>query len=207
MKRLLYMWLLAALMCCGVRPLGAQTEEQGRILLDRVAASFRELGDYEVRFTVFAGDDRAEGEYAVAGEAYYLKMGMAEVFCDGRLRHEVDHRRREVVINGVDPRSRNILDNPAHVFDLWAEHYRAVPEAPEGDLVRIALTPRDEADAADGGSVTLTVDCRTARPQQLAYDYDSERIVIRFDRVGKAGAPIPKFDRKAFSDYETIDFR
>ncbi len=206
MRRQLCLWLIGAFLLLGMRPLAAQTDDRGQQLLNRVAASFRAMGRYEVHFTIRAGEDSAEGEYAVSGETYYLKMGMAEVFCDGKQRYEADHRRREVVINKMNPQSHNILENPAHAFDYWQEQYLSKVEWERDDQASIALTPRNAVDA-ETERVTILVDLKQNRPLEMVYNYDSERIVISLKNISLLGGAVPHFEKKEFADYEMIDFR
>ena len=42
---------------------------------------------------------------------------------DGKIRYEIDNRRREVTIDDVDTSSRNLLSNPAHAFDFIGTQY------------------------------------------------------------------------------------
>ena len=102
MKRLLLFVVLLA--CAGPVAAGNRAAE----ILEGLAAGFRAMKGYEVDFAVEAGEYRTAGSYAVEGRGYFLTLGDAEVFCDGTVRYEVDHARREVTIVGVDTTSRNI---------------------------------------------------------------------------------------------------
>ena len=84
-----------------------------------------ELGRYQVKFNVLAGDLIYVGEYGVDGDSYYIKMDDVEVYSDGKLRYEVDNKRKEVSIDMVDLQSHNILDNPTRCFDFAESEYRA----------------------------------------------------------------------------------
>ena len=186
--------------------LGVRADERSSRILEHVAAAFRAMNAYEVEFEVDADGHHTEGGYAVAGDAYYLRLGSAEVFADAAQRYEVDHQRREVTINPLSPASHNILDNPAHVFDYWGDQYTASLIAETATQARILLVPRDAIDPA-AERVTLSVDLATYRPLMLEYDYDGDRIVVRITAVSKTANPLPAFDRKAVKDYEMIDFR
>ena len=80
-------------------------------ILEKLAAGFRALGAYGVTFEVSSDEYTTRGRYAVEGENYYIAVGEAEVYCDGKIRYEIDNRRREVTIDDVDTSSRNLLSN------------------------------------------------------------------------------------------------
>lgn len=200
MKRLLLFVVLLA--CVGPVAAGNRASE----ILERLAAGFRAMKGYEVAFEVEAGESRIGGSYAVEGQGYYLTLGDAEVFCDGAVRYEVDHARREVTIVGVDTTSRNILNNPVRAFDFLGSEYlpELLSEADGRAVVR--LTPA-AGNNSPAGTVTVTVSTATMRPELLDYDYEGERVRITIGRVAPLGEPLRTFDRKGCEGYEFIDFR
>ena len=74
-------------------------------------------------FEVSSDEYTTRGRYAVEGEKLLYRGGEAEVYCDGKIRYEIDNRRREVTIDDVDTSSRNLLSNPAHAFDFIGTQY------------------------------------------------------------------------------------
>lgn len=121
-------------------------------ILEKLAAGFRALGAYGVTFEVSSDEYTTRGRYAVEGENYYIAVGEAEVYCDGKIRYEIDNRRREVTIDDVDTSSRNLLSNPAHAFDFIGTQYApSLVSDAEGRAV-VRLTPTS-ADASDRKSV------------------------------------------------------
>lgn len=117
-RRILYVAALLAGVC------EASAAGRAEEILGRVAEGFRAMKDYTVRFEVAADEYRTPGSYAVRGGSYYLRLGDdAEVYSDGRLRYEVDNRRREVTVTEVNRASRNILDNPVQAFDFLGSEY------------------------------------------------------------------------------------
>ena len=200
MKRLLLFVVLLA--CVGPVAAGNRASE----ILERLAVGFRAMKGYEVAFEVEAGESRIGGSYAVEGQGYFLTLGDAEVFCDGSVRYEVDHARREVTIVGVDTTSRNILNNPVRAFDFLGSEYlpELLSEADGRAVVR--LTPA-AGNNSPAGTVTVTVSTATMRPEVLDYDYEGERVRITIGRVVPLGEPLRTFDRKGCEGYEFIDFR
>ena len=100
-----------AVLFCGILQ-GNAAQPRATEILERLAAGFRAMDGYGVKFGVVSGDYEARGSYVVEGDSYYLVLGDAEVFADGAVRREVDNRRREVTVTEVDTASRNILNNP-----------------------------------------------------------------------------------------------
>lgn len=187
---------------------GPLPEQPARVLklLAQLADGFRAMPAYSVRFEVVADDSAVKGGYSVQGEAYYLQLGDAEVYADGATRYEVDNRRREVTIVEVDTASRNILDNPVRAFDFLNSAYRAELLDERDGEADILLTPTGDAPAV-AGAVTLTVTTSPVRPRLLAYDFDGERITVAIGDISPLQTPLRRFDRAAYADYESIDFR
>lgn len=197
-------WMLLLALVVGVQTVSAA----GRAaeILEGLAAGFRAMDGYEVGFGIEAGDYRAQGSYAVRGEAYTLTLGDVEVYCDGRVRYEVDRERREVTIVGVDTTSRNILNNPVRAFDFLGDDYRADLLSEAEGRATIRLRPV-AGSGASAGEITVTVSTATMRPEQLDYDYDGERIRVVVRRVAPLAGPLARFDAGRFAGYEFIDFR
>lgn len=129
-----------AVLFCGILQ-GNAAQPRATEILERLAAGFRAMDGYGVKFGVVSGDYEARGSYVVEGDSYYLVLGDAEVFADGAVRREVDNRRREVTVTEVDTASRNILNNPVRAFDFLGSEYTPslVSEADGRAVVR--LTP------------------------------------------------------------------
>ena len=150
----------------------AEGEEQ---LLRRVAEYVKAQGSYDAEVDVTAGDYKASGKYSVAGDSYYIKVGEAEVYADGKTRYEVDHSRKEVSIDVVDLESQNILDNPTRCFDFVGEEYTAELTKESGGEAVISLVARDE-DVE--GEILLTVESATGKPLSIAYILYDDRIDV-----------------------------
>lgn len=193
----------------GARAAAAPSSERSQRaeeLLRRLVASIKALGDYGVSFAVESGDQTVEGHYSVSGNRYSMTLGDAEVFCDGKVRYEVDHRRREVVIDRVNESNRNIVDNPTRAFDFLDAQYRASLVSEAGSCAVVRLTPA-EGGALPVGSILLEVDTSAAKPRSLTYDFDGEQIVVRVSRIAAEHAALRTFDASACKGYEFIDFR
>ena len=146
------------------------------------------------------------GNYAVCGETYRIVLGDAEVWFDGKTRHEIDNRRKEVTLSNVDPDDRNILNNPVRAFDfIGGEYLPSLLRERDGEAV-VLLEPAGDG-GMPAGSVTLVVATATMRPRSLDYDFDGERVTVRILGIEPLRKALPAFDRSAFAAYEWIDFR
>lgn len=197
-------WLLLLALAAGVEAVSAAGRAEE--ILGGMAAGFRAMKGYDVDFEIVAGDYRAEGSYAVRGEGYALTLGDAEVYCDGKVRYEVDRARREVTIVGVDTTSRNLLSNPVRAFDLLGDDYRPELLSETGGKAVVRLTPA-AGDDAMAGAITVTVDTATMCPERLDYDYDGEQVRVTVRRVESSTSPLDTCDTSRFEGYEWIDFR
>lgn len=175
-------------------------------ILEKLAAGFRALGAYGVTFEVSSDEYTTRGRYAVEGENYYIAVGEAEVYCDGKIRYEIDNRRREVTVTEVDAASRNILNNPVRAFDFLGSEYVPTLVSEAGGCAVVRLTPAAGNDSP-AGNVTVTVDTATMRPLSLSYDYDGEQVQISVLGVAPLSGHVRVFDRQAYAGYEFIDFR
>ena len=188
-----------AVLFCGILQ-GNAAQPRATEILERLAAGFRAMDGYGVKFGVVSGDYEARGSYVVEGDSYYLVLGDAEVFADGAVRREVDNRRREVTVTEVDTASRNILNNPVRAFDFLGSEYTPslVSEADGRAVVR--LTPAAGNDSP-AGDVTLTVDTATMRPRSLSYDYDGEQVLVNVLEVAPLAGHVRRFDKNAYGNF------
>lgn len=189
-----------------VAALESSADGRAAEILEKLAAGFRALGAYGVTFEVSSDEYTTRGRYAVEGENYYIAVGEAEVYCDGKIRYEIDNRRREVTIDDVDTSSRNLLSNPAHAFDFIGTQYAPslVSDANGRAVVRLAPT---SADASPAGEILVTVDTAAMRPESLRYDYDGEQVGIAVLGVAPLDTPLKAFSKGDYKGYEFIDFR
>lgn len=199
-KILLHMAILAA----ALLPAPAAAGDGVQALLRRTADYVAKLGRYTARFEITAGEYSSAGSYTVDGDAYYIEVDGAEVYSDGKTRYEVDNGRREVNVDGVDVSSRNILDNPTRCFDFVGTEYDAAVSSEEGDETTLRLRSRDESVE---GEIYLTVETATGCPRHIAYVLYDDRIEVAVTHLAPASGAVKRYDRKAYSDYETIDFR
>ena len=189
-----------------VAALAPSADGRAAEILENLAAGFRALGAYGVTFEVSSDEYTTSGRYAVEGENYYIAVGEAEVYCDGKIRYEIDNRRREVTIDDVDTSSRNLLSNPAHAFDFIGTQYAPSLVSDAGGRAVVRLTPTS-ANASPAGEILVTVDTAAMRPESLRYDYDGEQVGIAVLGVAPLDTPLKAFSKWDYKGYEFIDFR
>lgn len=173
-------------------------------VVQRVAQYVKLLGRYEVSFVLSAGEYNAKGYFQVEKDFYYMNIGSAEVYSDGKVRYEVDNERREINIDQVDLASRNILDNPTRCFDFVGSDYKVRREPGSGNNAVLSLTSESE-DLI--GVIRLVSDSKTGRPETLEYEMNDEKVKVQILSIGSSKEPIKKFAQSAYRDYEIIDFR
>jgi hypothetical protein len=172
--------------------------------LQQVAKYVKSLGRYEVSFTLLAGEYSAKGYFRVDGDSYYMTVGTSEVYCDGKVRYEVDNNREEVNVDNVDLTSRNVLDNPTRCFDFVDSGYESKMYAQDGAETTIHLR---STDPAIEGDIFLTVDATTAKPKRLEYKLYDDVIVVDVLSLKKRAERVKSFNKSSYKDYEMIDFR
>ena len=177
----------------------AQTTPDAKGVLVGLSQNIAKLGRYEAAFSLQVGDYKADGD------AYHIVVGnAAEVYCDGKVRYEVDKEREEVNIDVVDASSRNILDNPTRCFDFVGSDYRATVVAQDEKQTVLKLVSTDEKVE---GEIFLTLDAATYTPKEIEYRLYDERFNVKILSLAKSKSSPSKFDRSRYRDYEIIDFR
>ena len=183
----------------------AQAATDAKGVLVGLSQNIAKLGRYEAAFSLQVGDYKAEGRYMVDGNAYHIVVGdAAEVYCDGKVRYEVDKEREEVNIDVVDASSRNILDNPTRCFDFVEEEYTAEIVEQSGGDVTLKLRSTDEKVEGD---ILLTIEHSTGKPKSLEYMLYDDNILVRVENIEHKSDGVKSFSRSAYKDYEMIDFR
>lgn len=191
--------LLLALM------LAASAYAEGeQLLLRRVADYMAKMGSYDAEVDVTAGEYRATGSYAVAGDNYHIKIGVAEVFSDGKSRYEIDHERKEVSVDVVDLESRNILDNPTRCFDFVGEDYTAEIARKDDKETTLRLVARDKDIE---GEILLTLQNSTGKPLSISYLLYDDRIDVEIKSLAPRKTKLRTFSKGDYKGYDMVDFR
>lgn len=196
---------LTLLLLAGLVAATAAADTRSSQLLAQLSASLRALGRYGVQFEIVSDDYHDAGRYVVEGERYYLRLGDAEVYCDGETRYEIDPAKREVVIDRVDRESRNLLNNPTRGFDFLDDEFVHHTTAERDGSATVVLTPSGASSPVE--AISLTVDTASGLPRSVVYDFDGERIHLTIRRVAAEAEAPAAFSAAKYPDYEMIDFR
>ena len=193
------------LICAMVFAAGVAVAQNGASeSLMRVAKYVKSLGCYEVSFALSAGEYSAKGYFRVDGDNYYMSVGNAEVYSDGKVRYEVDNERKEINIDNVDLTNRNVLDNPTRCFDFVGSDYAVKSEVSSAGRSKVCLSAEDKDIE---GVITLSSDEKTGRPVGLVYELYDERVTIDVVSIGSAKERVKRFNQSAYRGYEVVDFR
>lgn len=182
----------------------ALADEGALTAMQRVARYVESLGRYRVDFALKSGDFSAKGYYCVDGDAYYMNLGSAEIYSDGKTRYEVDHDRKEVNIDVVDLSSHNILDNPTRCFDFVSSDYNVESRAVATERVEFSLTPRKRETE---GIIRVWANVKTGAPLALQYELYDEVVMVDILSIDKNKEPVISYRASNFRGYEIIDFR
>ncbi len=200
MKRNLILLLLSL-----VALLPAAADNRSAELLVALQERMEAMEGYRVDFEVEVAGHTYRGYYCVRGEAYYMSLMQAEVYCDGETRYEIDPAKMEVVIDSVDPTSRNILNNPTRAFHLLDSDYHHETLSEAAGIASLLITPTSRRSGIS--RITLHLDTESLTPRYLLYDADGEQVKISISALKGEKTPLPKFDAARYSAYEMIDFR
>ena len=162
---------------------------------------------YAMNITVTMGD---EGDYSgfviVDGDSYYMTLGVMEVYCDGKLRYEVNNQRKEVVEDVVNLASCDLLSNPTRAFDFVPEEYAMEVTAKSDSAVTLLLTPKNGDVGISTITLTLARNGAMLEPSTIRYDYDGEEVIISLSRLNSPDLKLRKWDKSVYRAYDIVSF-
>ena len=159
MRQLIITLALALSTLCAAN---AQSAEEWLAKLDN---SLGERYAMHIAVTV-AKEAPITGYFMVEGDAYYISLGIMEVYSDGKLRYEINNERKEVSEDRVDLKSHDLLTNPTRAFSfLDSEFKMAMRSAHDANTKYIDLTPRE-----DIGITTITLALTSCREASKRYE-------------------------------------
>lgn len=162
------------------------------------------LGPYKISFKLTSEDYTSDGYCLVSGDSYYIGVGDAEVYADGKVRYEVDGARKEINVDAVNVQSHNILDNPTRCFDFVGDDYSAEIVKREANKVEIHLSGND---IIEEGDIYITIDKTTGKPLSILYTLYDDKAYIDIVELKSDTTPIKKFLKSSYKGFEIIDFR
>lgn len=182
----------------------AYAQSEVDAMLGKLDKYIDNLGPYRISFKLTSEDYTSDGYCLVSGDNYYIGVGDAEVYADGKVRYEVDGARKEINVDAVNVQSHNILDNPTRCFDFVGEDYSAEIVKREANKVEIHLSGND---IIEEGDIYITIDKTTGRPLSILYTLYDDKAYIDIVELKSDTTPIKKFLKSAYKGFEIIDFR
>lgn len=182
----------------------AYAQSEVDAMLGKLDKYIDNLGPYKISFKLTSEDYTSDGYCLVSGDNYYIGVGDAEVYADGKVRYEVDGARKEINVDAVNVQSHNILDNPTRCFDFVGEDYSAEIVKREANKVEIHLSGND---IIEEGDIYITIDKTTGKPLSILYTLYDDKAYIDIVELKSDTTPIKKFLKSAYKGFEIIDFR
>lgn len=193
--------------------MSAAADNRSQAILTQLSAKIKALGNYHARFEVEAEGNNISGVYAVSGDKYFMQTDDYKVISDGKVKYEINHYDREVIVDRINPGDRNILSNPTRAFDFASDIFTSTYIGTQtvrgvvSDVIK--LTPTDSKSTLK--SITLAVSQATGLPVEIRYRSEgvSDEVSVRIVKIesGMLKDAVFKFDRTSNPGYEVIDFR
>ena len=166
------------------------------------------LGErYAMNMSVTVGEEAPlTGFFMVEGDAYYITLGIMEVYSDGKLRYEINNERKEVVEDIVNLEACDLLSNPTRAFTFVPNEFMSEVVSTTNDVVVVKLTPKSEAMGIDSITLTLQRSGSVVTPKTVSYDYDGDAVAISLNRVEVGDKKLPRWDKAAYRAYDIVSF-
>lgn len=196
-------------LCALMLSLPAMAQTTAREWLDRLDSS---LGvRYAMQLYVALGEvrnvaDQYSGYFIVDGDAYYMNLGVMEVYSDGKLRYEVNNERKEVTEDRVNLEAVDLLSNPTRAFDFVDEEYDVRVVSVAGDVATLELKPKSAELGITAILLTLQRGGGGVIPTAIRYDYEGDEIRIELTMVDDASVTLPRWDAKSYRAYDIVSF-
>lgn len=152
------------------------------------------------------GDTNLNGYFMVEGDAYYITLGVMEVYSDGKLRYEINNERKEVVEDRVNLESCDLLSNPTRAFTFVPKEFSSEVVSRADNRVVVRLTPKSEAMGIDSIELTLEESGSKVLPVAICYDYDGDKISIALAMADTADMELPRWSKSAYRAYDIVSF-
>ena len=185
--------------------LGVVRAQSAEEWLSKLDNSLGERYAMHIAVTV-AEEAPLNGYFMVEGDAYYISLGIMEVYSDGKLRYEINNERKEVVEDRVNLEACDLLSNPTRAFTFVPQEFSSEVTSATNERVTLMLTPKSDAMGID--SITLTLERRGSKvaPVAISYDYDGDAISIVLREADSAEVKLPRWDKSAYRAYDIVSF-
>ncbi len=199
MRQLIITLALALSTLCAAN---AQSAEEWLAKLD---SSLGERYAMHIAVTV-AKEAPISGYFMVEGDAYYISLGIMEVYSDGKLRYEINNERKEVVEDRVNLEACDLLSNPTRAFSFVPQEFLSEVTSATNERITLRLTPKSEAMGIDAITLTLQRSGSQVVPVAISYDYDGDAVAITLSRADVSDAKLPRWDKSAYRAYDIVSF-
>lgn len=199
MRQLIITLALALSALCAAN---AQSAEEWLAKLDN------SLGErYAMLIAVTVAEEAPiSGYFMVEGDAYYISLGIMEVYSDGKLRYEINNERKEVVEDRVNLEACDLLSNPTRAFSFVPQEFSSEVTSLTTERITLRLTPKSEAMGIDAITLTLQRSGSQVVPVAISYDYDGDAVAITLSRADVSDAKLPRWDKSAYRAYDIVSF-
>ena len=184
--------------------LGAVSAQSAQEWLTKLNTSLGER--YAMNISVKVGEEAPlTGFFMVEGDAYYITLGIMEVYSDGKLRYEINNERKEVVEDRVNLEACDLLSNPTRAFSFVPNEFMAEVVSNANNVVVLKLTPKYEIGI---DAITLTLERNGAKvmPLDVNYDYAGDAVAIALSAADISDTKLPRWDKSAYRAYDIVSF-
>ena len=185
--------------------LGVVSAQSAQEWLTKLNTSLGER--YAMNMSVTVGEEAPlTGFFMVEGDAYYITLGIMEVYSDGKLRYEINNERKEVVEDVVNLEACDLLSNPTRAFTFVPQEFSSEVTSATNERVTLKLTPKSEAMGIDSIILTLERNGSKVVPAAISYDYDGDAVAIALSRADVSDVKLPRWDKSAYRAYDIVSF-
>jgi hypothetical protein len=161
---------------------------------------------YAWNISVATGGESFMGYYMVQGDAYYLTLGVMEVYSDGKLRYEINNSRKEVTEDRVNLKSQDLLTNPTRAFSFVDKEYTITLKSQSASGAVLKLVPRDVSLGLSDIELTLQKSGGAVLPTKIVYNYDGDTIAIQLTPLSVADKSLPRWSKESYRAYDIVSF-
>lgn len=189
-------------MLCACFTLSAQTTSS-----EWVTMLNSTLGDrYAYNISVATPEGTITGYYMVEGDAYYLTLGVMEVYSDGKLRYEINNSRKEVTEDRVNLKAVDLLTNPTRAFTFVDKEFSVTIAQSLTSGVVLKLTPQSAEAGISDIQLTLTKTAQRVLPAEILYNYDGNYIKIVLSEISVSDKTLPRWNMESYRAYDIVSF-
>ncbi len=185
MRKILILFVLL------VSTLGVASAQSAEEWLAKLDNSLGERYAMHIAVTV-AEEAPLNGYFMVEDDAYYISLGIMEVYSDGKLRYEINNERKEVVEDRVNLEACDLLSNPTRAFTFVPQEFSSEVTSATNERITLKLTPKSDAMGIDSITLTLQRSGSKVMPVAISYDYDGDAISIVLSAADSADAGISR---------------